>query len=115
MSDYTPDRWVVVKITTDKETLYKVFASWYGGYAGSDSWKMNSGIVKVESTDETRFWNYYVFHGYSGSVYRCYKNCYGINGYGATVLQNFIDKADYKIEIMPENTNWKELNYASKV
>jgi len=105
VSVYTPVRWVVVKITTDKETLHKVFACWYGGYAGSDSWQMNSGIVKVESTDD-----YYVFHGYSGSVYRCYKNCYGTNGYGATVLQNFIDKADYKIEIMPENTNWKDMN-----
>jgi len=110
MSDYTPDRWVVVKITTDKETLYKVFACWYGGYAGSDSWQMNSGIVKVELVD-----NYYEFYGYSGSVYHCHKNSYGTNGYGGSVLQNFIDKADYKIEIMPENTNWRELNYACEV
>ena len=110
MSDYTPDRWVVVKITTDKEPLYKVFACWYGGYAGSDSWQMNSGIVKIESTDD-----YYDFHGWSGSVYRCHKNLYGTNSYGGRVLQNFIDKADYKIEILPEDTNWKELNYACEV
>jgi hypothetical protein len=31
------------------------------------------------------------------------------------VLANFIDKADYKIEILPENTNWKELNYAGEI
>ena len=68
---------------------------------------MNSGIVNVESTDDC-----HEFHGYSGSVYRCYKKSYGTNAYGGGVLQNFIDKADYKIEIMPENTNWKELNYA---
>jgi len=92
MSDYTPDRWVVVKITTDKETLYKVFACWYGGYAGSDSWQMNSGIKSV-GEDES----YFMFNGYSGSVYRCHKMSYG------------------KIEIMPENTNWKELNYACEV
>ncbi len=72
MSDYTPDRWLVVKITTDKEMLYKVFACWYGGLGGSDSWQFNSGIVKVELAD-----NYYEFHGHSGSVYRCHKNCYG--------------------------------------
>ena len=110
MSDYTPDRWVVVKITTDKESLYKVFACWYGGYAGSDSWKMNSGIVKVELVNDC-----YDFHGWSGSVYRCHKNSYGTNSYGGRVLQNFIDKADYKIEIVPENTNWKELKYACEV
>ena len=39
MSDYTPDKWVVVKITSDKNPpIHKVFACWYGGYAGSDSW-----------------------------------------------------------------------------
>ena len=110
MSDYTPDRWLVVKITTDKEPLYKVFACWYGGYLGSDSWQFNSGIVKVELVDD-----YYEFHGTSGSVYRCHKNHYGTNGYGGSVLANFIDKADFKIEIMPENTNWRELNYACEV
>ena len=106
MSDYTPDRWVVVKITTDKEPLYKVFACWYGGYAGSNSWKMNSGIKNVEE-DEL----YFMFNGYSGSVYRCHKNTYGTSGYGGGVLQNFIDKADYKIEILQADTNWKELKY----
>jgi hypothetical protein len=106
MSDYTPDRWVVVKITAPNVLLYKVFACWYGGYAGSDSWKMNSGIKSAEE-DETHF----IFNGHSGSVYRCYKNSYGTNGYGGSVLQNFIDKADYKIEILPEDTNWKELKY----
>ena len=106
MSDYTPDRWLVVKITTDKEPLYKVFACWFGGFAGSDSWQMNSGIVKVELVD-----NCYEFHGYSGSVYRCHTNCYGANSYGSRVLQNLIDKAEYKIEILPEKTNFLEINY----
>jgi len=45
MSDYYPDRWVVVKI--GEENLYKVFACWYGGYARGDSWKLNSGITRV--------------------------------------------------------------------
>ena len=52
MSDYTPDRWVIVKIVTPKERLYKVFASWSGGYNGSDSWKMNSGITQASLVDE---------------------------------------------------------------
>ena len=110
MSDYTPDKWVVVKITIGKEMIYKVFACWYGGFAGSDSWKMNSGIVKVELVNDC-----YEFHGHSESVYHCHKNCYGTNGYGGRVLQNFIDKADFKIEMLPENTNWKELNYACEI
>ena len=45
--EYCPDRWLVVKITT-KETgkvHYRVFATWHGGYLGSDSWKLNSDII----------------------------------------------------------------------
>jgi hypothetical protein len=112
MSDYTPDRWVVVKITAPNVLLYKVFACWYGGYAGSDSWKMNSGITKVTFNLE----NYcYYFEGYSGSVYGCYKDSYGTNSYGGSVLNRFIEEAaktgESTIEILPENTNFLEINY----
>ena len=109
MSDYTPDRWLVVKITTDKERLYKVFATWSGGYTGSDSWKMNSGITHATLVDER--WE---FSGYSGSVYSCHKDGYGTNGYGGTVLQNFIDQMPSQgatMEIMPESTDWAALDY----
>ena len=40
MSVYNPDKWVIVKIDADSECIYKVFACWYGGYAGSDSWRI---------------------------------------------------------------------------
>jgi hypothetical protein len=112
MSDYTPDRWVVVKIDGYKDhpaPLYKVFACWYGGYAGSDSWKLNSGITKATLEGDV-----YSFEGSSGSVYDCHKDCYGTNMYGMSVLSNMIDKAKdngLNIEIMPEDTKWLELNY----
>lgn len=107
MSDYTPDKWVVVKI--GDENLHKVFACWYGGYAGSDSWKLNSGITKV-----TLEGNVYSFEGSSGSVYECHKDSYGTNMYGMSVLSNMIDKAaknGVTIEILPQDTNWLEINY----
>jgi hypothetical protein len=107
MSDYTPDRWVVVKI--GDENLYKVFACWFGGYAGSDSWKLNSGITSAAFENDV-----YYFNGSSGSVYECHKDTYGTNMYGMSVLSNMIDKAaktGVVIEILPENTNWLELNY----
>jgi hypothetical protein len=76
MNTYTPDRWVIIKITSPEyETIYKVLAGWYGGFAGSDSWKINSGITKiVESAD-----NYEVY-GYSSSVYTLYKGADGFSG-----------------------------------
>lgn len=109
MSDYTPDRWVVVKITTAKQRLYKVFASWSGAYTGSDRWKMNSGITRA--TLNNAYWE---FDGYSGSTYYCHLECYGANGYAGNVLQGFIDEAktaDATIEIMPESTDWARLDY----
>jgi hypothetical protein len=45
-------------------------------------------------------------------VYRCYKHNYGTHLYGASVLNNLIAKAKEQgttINIMPEETNWKEL------
>ena len=109
MSDYSPDRWVIVKIVTPKERLYKVFACWSAGYGGSDSWKMNSGITRASLVDDR--WE---FDGYSGSVYSCHKESYGVSGYNGNVLQNFINKAteiDAVIEIMPGDTNWSNLDY----
>ena len=39
---YTPDGWIVVEFrTNDGEVNRKVMASWYGGYGGSDSWKLS--------------------------------------------------------------------------
>lgn len=110
MSEYNPDRWLVVKITgNDLPPIHKVFACWYGGYLGSDSWKLNSGITKVTETID-----YFFFDGSSGSVYSCRKGSYGTNGYGGSVLQNMIDNAaerNVTIEILPEDTNWLELTY----
>lgn len=110
MSEYRPDRWVVVKITGNEHPpIHKVFASWYGGWAGSDSWKLNSGITKA-----TLEGNVYSFEGSSGSVYECHTDIYGTNLYGASVLENMIDNAEkhnVSIEVLPKDTNWLELTY----
>lgn len=113
MSTYTPDLWVVVKITSKEvKSHHRVFACWYGGYLGSDSWKLNSGITKVTLKD-----NCYHFDGTSGSVYICHKNGYGASGYGSSVLQGMIDdaaKAGASIEIIKEEVNVLEIDYESK-
>ena len=110
MSTYNPDKWLVVKITgNDLPPVHKVFACWYGGYAGSDSWKLNSGITKA-----TLEGNVFSFEGSSGSVYECHKDIYGTNMYGGSVLENMIATAKdngISIEILPEDTNWLEIVY----
>ena len=109
MSDYTPDRWMVMRIHTPKEILYKVFATWSGGYAGGDSWKLNSGITRAIFADP-----YWEFDGSSGSVYRCHQDSYGTNGYGQVVLNNLLSQAqaqDIQIEVLDRETAWGDLQY----
>jgi hypothetical protein len=110
VNEYTPDKWLVIKIEgKDVPLTYKVFACWHGGYLDGDSWKLNSGITKVTKED-----GFYLFEGYSGSVYSCNENCYGATMYGYGVLQNIIEKskeAGVNVEKMPDETNWLDLSY----
>jgi len=75
-----PDRWLIIKTPE----CYKVFATWAGGYLDGDSWKLNSGIAKMEEDGD-----HFLFIGASGSTYRCHKKCYGTTAYGASILQGF--------------------------
>ena len=70
---YTPDVWVILKITDTGIDMpvvyYKVLAGWYGGFAKGDEWKINSGISKIKEND-----NLYIIEGYSGNQYICRKD-----------------------------------------
>ena len=97
MSTYTPDRWVIVDIVHEDETIQKVFSGNYGGYLGSDTWKLSSGVTKV--TDNS---DHYEFLNESGSIYICYKHCYGMSGYMASMFNYWNEDAntsDKKITI----------------
>lgn len=86
---YTPDRWVVLSVTDGEKTNNRVFAGWYGGYLGSDSWKLNSGNVKEEELD-----NRWEFTGRSGSKYVCYKARYGMTGYMSSIFSAWLAKLE---------------------
>ena len=109
MSTYNPNRWLVVSITHDTKTHYRVFGVWGGGYLNGDSWKLNSGITKATLIDDE-----YHFEGSSGSTYICRKNSYGSSGYGFGVLNSMIEQAAENgtlIQILEEDTDFLELPY----
>jgi len=101
---YTPDVWVVVKFqgsSVPDGEAYKILAGWYGGYTGSDSWKLNSGITKITEQD-----SHYLVEGYSGSVYQCGKHCERTSSYTATIFEGFRhqlqeSKKNASLEIVP--------------
>lgn len=90
MQVYEPDRWVVIEFggPSMETPLRKVFAGWYGGYTQGDSWKLNSGV-----TVATKNGDWFEFTGYSGSVYKCHKNNYGMSGYMSSILNGWQNKA----------------------
>ena len=101
MSTYTPDVWVVLEFTkTSLPTpIYKVFAGWYGGFAGSNSWQLNSGIIRTRREND-----WIEFDGASGSVYSCHPNNYGMSSLMHDVYESWQQKSrkqtDIKIRIL---------------
>ena len=103
MKKYTPDRWEVLEFRRgNDEPVYKLFAGWYGGYLGRDSWQLNSGIVRVVDTG-----NEYEFHGHSGSVYTCHKGAQSMSGYMLDVYSNWQKQLEelpgYSVKV---SANW---------
>ena len=88
MSEYTPDCWVVIEIAMDNTKVSRILSSWYGGWAGSDSWRLSSGITEVEELEDS-----YIIKNHSGSVYTCYKRRYGMSSYTAGILEDFKKQA----------------------
>ena len=112
LNDYTPDRWVVINFDNNGERFNKVLVEWKGGgMAGSDHWQMNSGIASV--TEDGAHW---LFHGASGSIYRCAKGRYGVTGSAASVLRNLLYNNSDSVTIisMPEDTDWHHLEMVDK-
>lgn len=95
--NYFPDNWVVLKVNN----FYKILAGWSGGYAQSDSWRINSGIAKVEEENHCL-----KFIGESGSVYICSKDSYGLRRNNAYIYYKLKEMYADKVEMLDENTNW---------
>lgn len=96
--EYKPDGWCIIKHAHDKGSDYYVFASWSDGYLYGDSWKRNSGITKVEEDGDD-----YLFHGYTGSVYRCSKHGEGrISGYNGGILNQICESNNARVVSVSE-------------
>lgn len=109
--DFTvPDKWVMLKIQSAEETLYKVLGSWHGGYLYGDSWRLNSGICKAEETEGCL-----IFYGYSGSRYLVHDNNYGTHLESEGVIRQMQQIGNgVSVEVMPAETNWLSLTFDDK-
>ena len=88
MSTYTPDCWELLRITTTNgKVIYKVIAGWYGGFSGSNSWKISSGIESVIEHE-----HYFEMPQSSGSVYNCGKSTRRMSGLMSSIYASFVDQ-----------------------
>ncbi len=87
MSTYNPDKWVILKFKKKKEVWYKVFGTWSGSYLHGSSWRMSSGLERIEDAGE--IWK---MHNHSGSVYECYKDMEGVHWASSGVLADLEEK-----------------------
>ena len=86
----TPDKWLILEVP---DNYHKVFGTWMYG-----SWKLNSGIEKVEQDE-----NFYYFIGFSGSCYKCHKKGYGFaSSYGLNVLNELIERSKGQVKLLED-------------
>jgi hypothetical protein len=105
MSIYYPDNWIMIFMNGD-DPHYRILAGWSGGYASGDSWKLSSGVTKVEEHDD-----YYSFTNHSGSVYHCGKNSYCLRMNNAYIWDKMQDLHGDKVVMMDEDTNWMDIDW----
>ena len=102
-SEYIPDKWLIIKFKWG----YKVLGTWRGGFADGDHWRMNSGISNIEELD-----NFYLIHGFSGSIYKCFKNNYGFSSLSMGIVSQIME-ADADAEVLKDTSGIMELQYES--
>lgn len=96
MSIYTPDKYTILEMKYEKQTIYKVFGSWVGGYLGSDSWRLNSGIERAVIDGDS-----VSFIGHSGSEYKCYIPSEGVTGaYNMAELNRFLESYPDRVRVV---------------
>ena len=103
---YYPDVWVVLRIKPeDSPVIYKVLAGTSGGYLDGSSWRINSGITKVEKEDDC-----YLFHGFSGSVYACHQDSYRMNLASSGIYNEIMERHEATVTMLPKDTDFLNID-----
>lgn len=102
---HTPDYWCVLKINGN-DPHYRVFATWSGSYLYGSSWRMNSGIVRVEEVGD-----HFNFYGSSGSVYHCHKEMYGCHVESHGLLNEALNREKNPMELVDGTTDWLNFDW----
>ena len=75
-------------------SLIKLFASWDGGFAISEEWKLNSGVTDIIPLNTTYVEYGYDVHGFSGSCYTIRNQQGQLNSYTSSMLKSIVKKLE---------------------
>ena len=88
MSEHTPDTWVIIKLVQDDgKVLHRVLGGWSESYLYGSSWRINSGITRVEQDVDM-----YHIHVRSGFVYHFQNNMQRLTMARAPTFAAIVDK-----------------------
>lgn len=92
MQTYTPDAWVIIEVDSPEHgKISKILAGWYGGFGGSNSWKISSGIVDfVQHKDYVNV--VYKSLQHSGSSYVLFAGSERLTALTAGILSEYQEK-----------------------
>lgn len=105
---YTPDSWVVLRMTHKDQIFYKVLGGWSSGYVNGSSWRLSSGVTKVEYDVGNDVWRFY---GSSGSVYVVAPDNYGLRMSTVDIYTTMKKTYPNQVEKL-ENCDWSKMNWS---
>lgn len=81
---HRPDLWQLIQFCSTDTPTYHILASWWGGYAGSDSWRLSTEIQLIEDCQD-----HWLVTTRSGSQYQLsrHQHCWGMSGLARQIVQ----------------------------
>ncbi len=108
MTVYTPDSWVILRMTHKNQVTYKVLGGWSESYLYGSSWRLNGGIEKAEYDISNEQWRFY---GSSGSVYIVNHESYGLRPSTLDIYEKMFQAHPDKVSVL-EQRDWTTMDWS---
>jgi len=99
--EYLPDCWVLIKVTKEQGSHYRVLVGFNEKPRNSDDWRISNDITSIDCID-----NVYHFNCSSGSLYMCRKSEYNLTKKIDHVWKALQNQKPNEVELMKSHPNW---------
>ena len=99
--EYSPDSWVLIKVTKKEGSHYRVLAGFNEKPRNSDDWRISKDITSIDCLD-----NVYHFTCSSNSIYLCKKGEYELTSNIDHVWKALQNQKPDEVELMKSQQDW---------